>query len=94
MKMEKFIIKPKQMIPSSIKIKGITKLESQMYTTKKGRWNFRIVAFSNLFPKGLFLSGSTQGFENKKQCKEEASAWTYKGMTPTLVELKKYYRLS
>jgi hypothetical protein len=73
-------------------MKGINKLQSQIYQNKKGVWNWRVVAFLNLGQK--YLSGGNQGYENKKECKEMATSWTYKGMTPEYVELKKYYRLT
>ena len=74
-------------------MKGIERLESQYYQNKNGKWNYRVVCYTNLFPKGEHLSGSNQGYNNEKECKEKANSWTYKGMKPTLKKIK-YYRLS
>jgi hypothetical protein len=74
-------------------MKGIQKIEAQYYQNKNGVWNYRIVCFTNLQPKPLHLSGSNQGYENEKECKEQANSWTFKGIKPTLVKIK-YYRLS
>lgn len=65
-------------------------LVAECYKSTKGKWNFRLLLTDNLGKR--FISASNQGFENKGDCFDVASGFTYKGLKAQAIEIK-YYRL-
>lgn len=59
---------------------------------RTGKWNFRLVVYSNL-KANVVANSARQGYENKSECIRIASNITYAGVKPTLIVLKKYSRV-
>lgn len=59
---------------------------------RTGKWNFRVVVYSNL-KTNVVANSARQGYENKADCIKIAKKITYDGITPEFKVLKKYTRV-